>query len=208
MYKLSKTTKRYLLTLPESGLGYQIIIARKAVDDNLENFVVFNSEIVVENNQKLKFYSNTLIGYCYPLLLDSLQSIDLFDIKIVGWKSSPSTSQVKSSNEKDDDGNQKNVFIRPSIYEKDYRIDYTKNSLLPGSYITTMECFKNCNNNQEDPYDKFALPDQQNQFKVYYVKYPFNKVKKEGVFENAFGKSGGGTKVMAKDYGEIIQGSI
>ena len=49
-YKLSATQENDLLKLPETGMGYQVIEATKSGSINRENFLVLNSEVVIEMN--------------------------------------------------------------------------------------------------------------------------------------------------------------
>ncbi len=207
IYKLGKKTIEKLLTLPESGIGYQLIKAKKDGKSISKNFVVFNSEIAIENDEKLKNYSNTLIGQGYRLLLQMLQTIELNDITLMIWdeNNDPAWGQASLNIESDKQKlKEQDIYIRPSIYENDYRIDLKKEVLLPGSYVTTLESYTNCHIMREDPFDKYTLPVQQEFVKIYYVKQQGVELNTDGIFEQAFGKHGGGVKLNFNTYGKVL----
>ena len=197
IYKLNKDTIQYMLTLPETGIGYQIINAKQKGSSELKSFVVFNSEIIIENNHKLITYSNTLIGDGYQLLKDVLNYIKLEHIKLASWDDE-SLDLNKTGLKKED------IFIRPSIYNYDKRIDLEKKVLLPGSSVTSLESYTNCYIMREDPFEKYALPVQQQFVRVFYIKQNRDTCNIDGVFNEAFGKKGGGKKLSFNSYGKVL----
>ena len=160
----------------------------------IKNYVVFNAEILIEKNNKRNVYSNTLIGDGYNLLLSVLNTIELEDICI---DESPNTENYhKSSKYKNEDKELNNVgvYVRPTVYEKDNRIDFRNNLLLPGSCITTMGSYTNCASLREDPFDKYVL---------FYVKN-MDKAVDTGKFRNAFGLNGGGKRICFNSSSKVL----
>ena len=99
---------------------------------------------------------------------------------------------------------QHDIYIRPSVYEKDNRLDFNNKVLLPGSCITTLESYTNCHIMREDPFEKYSLPVQQEFVNIHYIKHSGNKNITNGVFRSAFGKKGGGIKLNFKDSGKLL----
>ena len=54
IYKLKPEHTRYLLNLPETGIGYQEVEARPVNSDVFRKFIVFNAELAIEMNNKFK----------------------------------------------------------------------------------------------------------------------------------------------------------
>ena len=205
IYKLNKDTIQYMLTLPETGIGYQLINAKQKGSPKLKSFVVFNSEIIIENNHKLITYSNTLIGDGYQLLKDVLNFIKLEDIKLASWDENERHPRDNESLDLNETGlAEEDIFIRPSIYNYDNRIDLEKQVLLPGSYVTTLESYTNCYIMREDPFETYALPVPQQFVRVFYIKQNRNACNFNGVFSRAFGKKGGGIKLSFDSYGKVL----
>lgn len=191
--------------MPESGIGYQLIKARPEGSLKEKSYVVFNSEIVIENNEKLNTYSYTLIGNGYHLLNEVLNLIELEDMELEKCPENNTKDWYKTNIEA---VNHKikphDIYIRPSVYEKDNRVDLNNKVLLPGSYVTTLENYTDCHIMSEDPFEKYSLPVRQEFLKIHYIKQTGEKNITNAIFESAFGKRGGGIKLNFSDYGKLL----
>lgn len=207
IYKLNQKTIQYLQTLPESGIGYQLIHARKEGELLQKNYVVFNSEIAIEYKDKLVNYSNTLNEKGYNILLQTLNIVGFEDITLTKndetknnvWNNT--TLSIEADNHKI---KVYDIYIRPSVYKKDNRLDLINKVLLPGSYVTTLESYTNCHIMRENPVEKYSLPVQQECAKIHYIKHTSEKNITTGTFKGTFGKKGGGIKLNFNDCGKLL----
>lgn len=203
LYKLTPKNKEELLNLPETGFGYQRISALLKDKNAWQNYIVFNAEIVIEQNKDLNFYANTLIGYCYQMLLDSLSEIELVDIQLIEDAKISGKVLVNTEQERKDQ-----VFVRPTIYQNDNRINGNENCLIPGSCITTFTNYKKFTKKGRDIFHAFALPQQEEVTKIFHFVIGENEIKPQGSFEGFFGKQGGGEKYIATQKSRIISKEI
>ena len=201
IYKVKKYVQKHLLTLPESGFGYQIIEANDLNGKVRKTYVVFNSEIAVENDSKLTLYTNTLIGYSYNLLLSSLDTINMIDIKLLPPEINNSTPySVNKSILSETNHEYEDIYIRPSIFINDCRIDKINKVLRHGTCITTLKDFNDCLN----PFESFALPGSKTIGEIKYVRYQSSNKNEFQTIPPAFGKRGGGKMIITNDYGVMI----
>ncbi|MDX5479397.1 MAG: hypothetical protein LPJ98_13190, partial [Cyclobacteriaceae bacterium] len=83
-------------------------------------------------------------------------------------------------------------FTRLSAFENDRRIDFENKCLKDGSFTTTYFDYRVCVNFEDDPVDRYALPNDDA------IKHAFTIVPEKidmlqrGVVQPAFGKNGGG----------------
>lgn len=187
LYNLSENTKNKLLELPETGFGYQVVGAVVKKTGLWQKYVVFNAEIAIEFDANLNFYTNTLVGYCYQMLLDSLSEIELIDIKLSTFNDQMEVREqviFRSTSE----------YVRPTIFLNDNRIDLSENCLIPGSCITSFENYNNLIKTGKDLFNTYALPHQEEIKRIYYFAANHEEIINLGEFYQCFGKSGGGEK--------------
>ncbi|NOZ46227.1 MAG: hypothetical protein GXO79_05530 [Chlorobi bacterium] len=207
IYKLDKISMGKMLEMPESGIGYQLIKARKNDEKQIKNFVVFNAEILIDHDEKLKIYSNTLIGNGYEILTKVLSIVELKDIQILYEGqiiNQPITSNLFNNSVRTGYSETADIYIRPGIYINDNRIDMYNKMLLPGSFVTTVESYTNCHIMRNDPVELFTLPVQQDYIKVIYVKQNKTNIHINGSFNNDFNRAGGGDKICFKTSSELL----
>jgi hypothetical protein len=205
IYKLKPEHTRYLLCLPESGIGYQEVEARPVNSDIYRKFIVFNAELAIEMDSKFKTYSYTLIGEGYNLIKQVLNDAEWDEIRLADftekemeeWDRIKAVSTLNSVYKTD-------IFIRPSVYDEDNRIDKERKELLPGSFVTSLESYTNCHVMREDPIEKYVLPVQQNLTKIYYVKHHRSAIWEEGRFLRALGRKGGGEKLSFSETAHVL----
>jgi len=196
-YKLLVGQQNELKSLPETGMGYQIIEARFSGEYTKKEFIVLNEELIVENNYLRKDYLREIFTKGFNLAIRNALYKDLREIKL---KADSDTSNVyeRKSNKTGAKNNPlvsadgKTYYVRLSAYEDDKRIDVKNNCLLPGSYTTTKRDYEKCVNNNDDPVERYALPNDEVIEWAFHI-LPESKYQyRFGIVESAFGKRGGG----------------
>jgi len=207
---LSDTSK--LLSLPETGMGYQIIEGKLFLEDKIRQYVVYNCELAVDLDDDFLVNRRKIIDKGFSNALNESKSllINTDSIKIVTGKPTYETrllSAYKQSKNKRHsggkgakenpkeytDGNE--TFVRVSAYENDKRIDFKRKLLLEGSYTTTLIDYYDCITTDDDPVDRYALPNDEPIRWAFYIKPKIQDVLQRGIVQPAFGHEGGGDEV-------------
>ena len=197
-YKLYLNQQEELKSMPETGMGYQLIQARFAEEYSLKEFIVLNEELIVENNYLRKDNLKEIFSKGFYFSVRSALYKNLSEIKLISESRSFNVfedSGGESSAAKDDaiiypDG--KFYYVRLSAYDDDKRIDKKNNCLLSGSYATTKIDYEKCVDDKDDPIERYALPNEEKIKWAFHILpnvkdgYQFGTVKPE------FGKRGGG----------------
>lgn len=203
LFKATSENQSLLLSLPESGMGYQLITARFASEYKSRKLIVLNSEVFIEHDESEWLYFSKIAREGWNEIKatvkeKSLQGIELkskkeyFNIvaeEDVTGKKGAKDNPVQSANGW-------MAYIRLSPFYDDKRIDRVNKCLRPGSYTTTIDDYLTCilPTNQYDPVDRYALPSDEN------IKWAFNIVPKggdtfqQGTVQPDFGKKGGGVE--------------
>ncbi len=84
------------------------------------------------------------------------------------------------------------VFVRVSAYEDDKRIDFVNKKLKEGSYTTTEQDYKDCYSTNDDPVDRYALPNDEKIKWAFYIKPKNTNILQRGIVQPDFGHDGGG----------------
>jgi len=209
IYKALYTDTIKLLSIPESGMGYQIFEANPQGSSYIRKYVAYNSELIIEyddnfaiNKQRIiqKGFSTILNESNYLLL--QTQTIKLLSRSIVKGSiylsEATKNSFGRHSNGKGAKDNPKeyasgtDIFIRLSAYENDLRIDFVKRRLKVGSFTTTLEDYKNCLYKSDDPIDRYALPNNEKIEWAFFILPKSVDELQNGVVQPAFDHEGGG----------------
>lgn len=198
-YKLSSSQEFDLLNLPESGMGYQIIDAVKAGTYRREKFVILNSEIAIEMNGYEDGYVRKIINEGISKVKASANLITLNSLTVLNERQFRNyLSEPKNDNEKGaldnpiESANGNEMFVRLSAFDDDKRVDKVNRCLRPGSYTTTFEDYFQCVYTDDDPIERYALPNNEE------IKFAFNiqplisDTLQRGRVQPANGKRGGG----------------
>ena len=219
IYKTNEIQTKKLLSLPESGMGYQL------VQDTRTNrsFIIFNVgkcfDITGEQYSNLtkKYFFNEKVldaaakfgnqetsqsALSTPFSTrETSQSIwgthpDNIKLLQAPFKDSANSQSYNSnkgaagSPKEKADGNE--IFVRLSVYEDDKRIDFKNRKLLPGTYTTTLEDYRFCIENSKNPVERYALPGDEEIRWAFFLQPKFWDILQRGIVQPAFGHRGGG----------------
>lgn len=203
MIKLTAEIQNKLLSLPESGMGYQIVEATYS-DYSQKECLVMNATIAEPTNNRsaqdvLKSISLEESNRVYKLFAASTDIIDvrlkadkgIFKASVAKFREAKGADQAQEETTKKDEH-----FVRFSHFEDDKRIDKINKKALPGTYATTAEDAKYCIDNKIDPIARYALP---NTFTIEYAFHirPLEKTPvKRGTVEPANNQPGDGAEVL------------
>lgn len=203
-YALSQEDKNYLLSKPETGMGYQVIEAVKPGYYAKNKYIVLNAQMAVEMDGTEGYYIHKVIKEgiaelkSYTHILDfAISSIKLFNEKeyraIVNEPSFRSEKGAIENPKEFASGIEE--FVRLSAFEDDLRIDKEKKCLLPGSYTTTLNDYKDCKAFPDSPNERYALPNDEEIKWAFYIQPKGNDTLQRGTVQPANGKRGGGKEV-------------
>ncbi len=232
IYKAYSSDTNKLTSLPETGMGYQIIDGQLTGSTTTKRYVVYNADLIVDLDNDFQRNRQLIIVRGYTLISNAanLLNIKTESIKLITKRSlyeSKSLSQTKINvNKRQSGGNGaidspkekadgKEFFVRISAYQNDKRIDFVKNRLKEGSFTTTLHDYLSCVRTKDDPVDRYALPNDETIKWSFYIKPKSNDSLQRGIVQPAFEHEGGGieayfesgtsenTYFMTKPYGEI-----
>lgn len=204
-------TKR-LLEMNESGMGYQLIQARKNESFRLEKFVIYNGQLIVDLDDNFEQNRTRILNEGFKNVFSAsrglnLNYLQLFSEKIGNGRQMFSESKktnfqrhsggqgaVQNSIEVVADGIK--VYVRLSAFENDRRVDMINKCFLPGTYSTTETDYQTCRQTNDDPVDRYALPNNDAIEWVFKVKPKKGDKYKYGIVQPNFGHNGGGIEVL------------
>jgi len=209
IYKAYSQDSNYLLSLPETGMGYQIIKGRLSGCLSTKEYVVYNGDLIVDIDNNLQRFKQHIIinGYSKTLNESQLLNIKTESITLVlrnnfyekryltenkkSKKKRHSGGKGATDNPKENaDGTE--IFVRISAYEDDKRIDFTTNRLKDGTFTTTRFDYLNCVATSDDPIDRYALPNDEKITWAFYIQPKSIDRLQRGIVQPAFGHDGGG----------------
>ncbi len=211
IYKAENKLIEELLNKPESGMGYQIIEAKRPFSRRREMFVVYNSEMVVELEDGLDFYKKhpadeSLVAEPPVTYGDkiSLTGIDVIkprreDTGSIAGELSEKRRYTNGKAALDNalvNASGKDTFVRLSAYYNDRRIDTVNKKLRPGSYTTTLADYLECKKQKDNPVDRYALPNVQPIAWAFYIEPKASDTYQEGIVQPANGRNGGGLEAF------------
>lgn len=198
-FKLNTEQERVLLSKPETGMGYQVVEACKAGNYSLEKFLVLNSELVIEMNGYEADHVRKIINEGTYSVKASASYITLNSISVLSEKQFRDIVNVsKSENERGaidnpvENANGIEVFVRLSAFDNDRRIDKINRCLRPGSFTTTMEDYLICKYLNDDPVERYALPNNDKIRFAFHIKPVRTDTLQRGRVQPAYNKRGGG----------------
>ena len=232
IYKAYSSDTNKLISLPETGMGYQVIDGQLTGSSTTKRYVVYNADLIVDldddflrNKQLITVRGYTLISNAVSLLNIKTESIRLITKRSLYESKSLSQTKININNRHSggkgaldnpkENADGKEFFVRLSAYQNDKRIDFVKNRLIEGSFTTTLHDYLSCVRTNDDPVDRYALPNDETIKWSFYIQPKSNDSLQRGTVQPAFGHEGGGieayfengtsenTYFMTKRYGEI-----
>lgn len=214
IYKAFSAFSNDLISKPETGMGYQVIKAIKPGRTTIDNFVVYNSELIVEDNSEFQSYKRKIITEGFSNILNKADYLSLNIVSVLSKKEikelrflseSKKSSKgrysggvgAKDAEKKNADG--KEVFVRLSAYADDKRIDFANKKLKPGSYTTTLIDYQTCKRLNDDPVDRYALPNDETIKWAFHIQPKTSDQLQRGTVQPAFGHDGGGIEAYFED---------
>ena len=232
IYKAYSSVSARLLSLPETGMGYQIIEGQLTHSYTPKRYVVYNSDLVIDLDSD--FLANKQLvairGYALVSRAANPLNINAESIKLITKSSlfesvnlSQSEISVKSrhsggrgaTDNPREHANGEEFFVRLSAYENDKRIDFINNRLKEGLFTTTLHDYLSCVRTDDDPVDRYALPNDDSIKWSFYIQPKSTDSLQRGIVQPAFGHDGGGieayfengtsdnTYYMTKPYGDL-----
>lgn len=199
IYKVSQNNQDILLSLSESGMGYQLITARFSSEYTSRKLLVLNSEIFIEHDETEWLFFSKIVreGWNEIKATAKVQSLQSIEIKskreyfnIVAEEYTTSKKGAKDNPVQLANGWM--AYVRLSAFYDDKRIDRVNKCLRPGSYTTTIDDYLTCTVNKYDPVDRYAIPNDDP------IKWAFNIIPEkgdtyqQGIVQPDFGKKGDG----------------
>lgn len=219
IYKGYSSDTQKLLSLPETGMGYQIVEAKVIGRSYKDKFIVYNSELFVDLDTRFSSYKKQILQKSFSAVLNEARTIliETSSISPLSKKDiAPLTKSVFAqtrllsesekrnkhryqggSGAKDNPkqkANGRDIFVRLSVYEDDHRIDFVNKKLKDGAYTTTERDYLDCVGNNDDPVDRYALPyeDGETVNWAFYIKPKEGDIFQQGIVQPAFERQGGG----------------
>jgi len=203
MIRVSLEVQKKLLSLPESGMGYQVIEATYS-DFSRKECIVLNASIAepTYNRNARDILKSISLEEANKIYKFASPSAEIIDVKLKADKGIFKASVIKLSEAKGADKapleltKKDERFVRFSPFEDDKRIDKVNKEALPGTYATTKKDADYCIDHRIDPIARYALPS------ILPVKYAFNicpcerTVVQRGTVESANDQSGGGEEAL------------
>jgi hypothetical protein len=198
-FKLSATQENDLLRQPETGMGYQVIEASRAGSYTRENFLVLNSEVVIEMNGYESDNVRKIMREGISSVKMSSNYITLNSISVFNKNKFRSVvNETKTEKEKGaidnpvENADGEEIFVRLSAFDDDKRVDKVNKCLRPGSYTTTMDDYLKCKVTNDDPVERYALPNNDEIKFAFHIQPKKTDTLQRGTVQPANGKRGGG----------------
>ncbi|MBK8611853.1 MAG: hypothetical protein IPL84_18465 [Chitinophagaceae bacterium] len=221
IYKAYYSDTSKLVSLPETGMGYQVIEASLIGRPIKSRYMVYNAELILDldntfaSTKKLAFSKSykDVLNESKSLTLESstisvLRKSQLFDtVKTLSLEfkaMSESTRKDKhrysggkgATDSPKENANGSEIFVRVSAFENDRRIDFDKKRLKDGTFTTTQIDYLHCVMYKDDPADRSALPNDDEIKWAFYVQPKSVDVLQRGIVQPAFGHEGGGIEAF------------
>lgn len=211
IYKTYSLDANKLLSLPETGMGYQIIEGQIAGSNTTKRYVAYNSELIVDLDDNFSWnkYQIKYLSYNYVLRESEFLNLKTDSIKLVSKSLITEPKLLSYSKIRDfkrqsggkgaidnpkEYADGKEFFVRLSAFEVDKRIDFEKKRLKDGSFTTTLLDYVNCITTNDDPVDRYALPNDDKINWAFYIQpKPIDRLQR-GIVQPAFGHEGGGVE--------------
>ena len=191
-------------------MGYQVVEAAIHRRAQIQKFIVYNSELAVDLDSDFSYYQRKIIAEGFSSVLTKATNTLILETNTIKVLNNDQVKQIRSLSEtkklnkkrhsgskgaidnptENADGNE--VFVRLSAYEDDKRIDFEKKKLKPGSYTTTKQDYNDCVSTNDNPIDRYALPNDEKIEWSFYIMPRKEDTLQRGIVQPAFEHEGGG----------------
>jgi hypothetical protein len=211
IYKAYSSFTERLLNQPETGMGYQLIEAKRPDRHYSQKFIVYNAELIVDLNDSFQENKRKILNEGYVRMFSKSDYVTLSLTKVLSRQELRSVrmfSESKMDNKGRHKGrsgavdndpvyaNGEDIFVRLSAYENDRRIDFVNKRLLDGTYTTTLEDYLSCKGHNDDPVDRYALPNDEEIKWAFHVQPKSYDKYRPGIVQPANGHNGGGIEAL------------
>lgn len=198
--KLRTSQVQDLLRLPESGMGYQLIEAETGFYGTRNKYLVLNSQMIIDDTPQILNEVKSVFKGGYRTMLFSASEVELKNIRLVEnlsnyrVKAFSSSKQTGAIHQSIVFANGTEVFTRLSAYEDDFRVDTVNKKLVPGSFSTTFDDYQYCKNNNINPVERYALPNDEEIKWAFHIRPLKTDSLQRGIVEPANNQNGGGVE--------------
>ncbi len=211
IFKAQSQFTQSLLSLPESGMGYQIIDAKRQGRYTTDRFIIYNSELIIDYDSNFGSYKKQVVNESYAKMFSKSEFIALESPTLVR-RSVLSNIRIFSESNMNTKGrhsggtgavdnapiysNGTDLFVRLSAYADDKRVDFVKMRLRDGTYTTTEADYLSCKRHNDDPVDRYALPNDETIKWAFFVKPKSYDKYRPGIVQPANNHNGGGIEAL------------
>lgn len=196
--KLRTSQIQELLRLPESGMGYQLIEAETSFYSTKNKYLVLNSQMIIDDTPQILNEVKNVFKSGYRTMLFSASEVELKNIRLVEnlsnyrVKAFSASKQTGAIHQPVEFADGQEIFSRLSAYEDDFRVDTVNKRLVPGSFSTTFEDYQYCKNNNINPVERYALPNDEEIKWAFHIRPLKIDSLQRGIVEPANNQNGGG----------------
>lgn len=211
IYKAFSSFTESLLSRPETGMGYQLIEAKRPNRYSTQRFIVYNAELIIDFNDSFQENKRKILNEGYLTMFSKSDHLNLSLTSVLKRRELRSV-RMFSESKMDDKGrksggsgsvdhepvyaNGEDIFVRLSAYENDRRIDFKNKCLLDGTYATTMDDYLSCKRHNDDPVDRYALPNDEEIEWAFHIQPKSYDKYRPGIVQPANGHNGGGIEAL------------
>jgi hypothetical protein len=219
VYKLYDSDIAELLKRPETGMGYQVVEASVHGRSSTERFVVYNAQLAITDDLEFKSNKRAILRDGFSTILNKSEKLPIVttsikvlngdeirtgkDSKNINFSSLETKTADKNRQSggqgaidgKKENANGTEMFVRVSAYADDKRIDDVNKKLRPGSFTTTEKDYKDCVSLNDNPIDRYALPNDEKIEWAFYIQPKSVDVLQRGIAQPAFDHGGGGIEI-------------
>lgn len=211
IFKAQSNFSKTLLSLPESGMGYQIVDAKRLGSYTTSRYIVYNSELIIDYDKNFGLFKRQIVNEGYTKMFGQSDYIVLESPTLVN-RSVLSNIRIFSESKMNTKGRHSggsgavdnppiyasgtDIFVRLSAYSEDKRIDFVNMRLKEGTYTTTEADYLSCKINIDDPVDRYALPnDEKINWAFFVIPKSYDKYR-PGIVQPANNHNGGGIETL------------
>lgn len=205
--KSSESMQAKLLSLPETGMGYQVFSGISNFAPFPQRFIAFNAQLILPLSNasvdKHLFSTRGMKSILDHATIGSFSDVHILlknqmkQVNDTPVSYSPKiSSRTGAIHNNPVWANGTDRFVRLSAYENDLRVNLQLKCLIPGSYTTTYADFIECKETDADPIDRYALPNEEQIKHVFHVQPSSVDWYRSGIVEPANGHNGGGVEAL------------